>query len=51
MKNTLKKISISMAKFIPVIAALMLVANTNSTASVFNGQPKVPEGLKKYRKF
>lgn len=51
MKNTLKKISMSMVKFIPVIATVMLVVHTNSAASAFNGQPKAPEGLKKYRKF
>ncbi len=51
MKNTFKKISMAMAKFIPVIATVLLVVHTNSTSSVFNGQPKAPEGLKKYRKF
>ena len=51
MKNTLRKISIGMAKFIPVIATVMLVVNSNSATSVLNGQPKAPEGLKKYRKF
>ena len=51
MKNTIKTISVAMANFIPVIAAVMLVVNSNSTTSILNGQPKAPEGLKKYRKF
>ncbi|MFR9050981.1 MAG: cyclic lactone autoinducer peptide [Hominilimicola sp.] len=29
----------------------MLVINSNSTSTVWNGQPEAPKGLKKYRKF
>ncbi len=36
---------------LPIIITALLVIHTNSTASTFNGQPKPPVGLKKYRKF
>lgn len=36
---------------IPVLVPVLLVIHTNSTASIINGQPVPPSGLKKYRKF
>ena len=41
MKKFLNKVVPTLIKFVPVCAALMLM----------NGQPEVPKGLKKYRKF
>ena len=55
MKNLLKKIQTkvipTMIKLVPVCAALMLVINSNSTSTTYNGQAEPPKGLKKYRKF
>ena len=51
MKKFLNKVVPTLIKFVPVCAALMLVINSNSTSTLMNGQPEVPKGLKKYRKF
>ena len=55
MKKFLKtfqtKVIPAMIKLIPVCAAIMLVINSNSTSTTFNGQAKPPKELKKYRKF
>lgn len=55
MKKVLEKIQTkvlpAMVKIVPVCAALMLIINSNSTSTTFNGQAEPPKGLKKYRKF
>ena len=51
MKKFLNKVVPTLIKFVPVCAALMFVINSNSTSTLMNGQPEVPKGLKKYRKF
>lgn len=51
MKNLKEKIVPAIMKLVPVCAAMMLVINANSTASIINGQPEVPASAKKYRKF
>ena len=50
-KKIAKKVIPLIIKAVPVILALALVINSNSTSCIFNGQPVPPKGLKKYRKF
>lgn len=45
------KVLPTLLKIVPVCAALMLIINSNSTATSLNGQAEPPKGLKKYRKF
>ena len=49
MKKFLNKVVPTLIKFVPVCAALMLVINSNSTSTSFNGQAKPPKALKKYQ--
>lgn len=51
MKKFLNNVVPALIKIVPVCSALMLVINSNSTSTVWNGQPEAPKGLKKYRKF
>ena len=51
MKKFLNKEVPTLIKLVPVCSALMLVINSNSTSTSFNGQAKPPKALKKYRKF
>lgn len=55
MKKVLEKFQTKalpvMVKIVPVCAALMLIINSNSTSTTYNGQAEPPKGLKKYRKF
>ena len=51
MNMFLNKLGPTLIKFVPVCAALMVVIKSNSTSTLMNGQPEVPKGLKKYRKF
>ncbi len=50
-KKTLNKFAGKAMKLIPVILPVLLIMHANSTASVINGQPVMPESMKKYRKF
>lgn len=50
-KNSVSKLSYWAVKALPVVIPVLLVLNANSTASIYNGQPIPPSGLKKYRKF
>ena len=50
-KAVLDKCVSAAFKALPAIMSMALLINCNSTASVANGQPKPPTGLKKYRKF
>ena len=51
MKNIIKKVTFWAMSAMPAVVAAVLVINCNSTASLMNGQPTPPSGLKKYRKF
>lgn len=50
-KSVLKKFVCFAISAVPVILPALLTIHANSTASVVNGQPTPPDGLKKYRKF
>lgn len=51
MKKTLNKVFRFAMNSLPMVLTAMLVIHTNSTSSLFNGQPTPPASLKKYRKF
>lgn len=51
MKKLFAKISVACAGIMPLLATVVLVKLTNSTACWSVGQDEMPEGAKKYRKF
>lgn len=51
MKKFLTKVSVACAGIMPILATVILVKLSNSTACWTIGQDEMPECAKKYRKF